>query len=1269
MKQKQLNLRFLWVTLSCLMISFWTQADGTNRRSGSISPDEATLFTTEAGEAGLKIHYTFDQVTGQTVPDASGSGYDATLVNQASILSMGKYHVLNLGNGTGYLDMGKKAGNAISSLTNYTVSVYYRVDQEASLSGNGYFLWAFSTLAANTSGDGPYLAYRLNAQRFALSTGGYSNEKGIEVGGAAAKGGWQHVLYRQNGTKGELYLDGKLVGTNTAIPQPHGTFTTAPSYNWIGRAPFNGDNYLKNTFVYDFRLYDLAVNDAQIAEWATLVKDLNYAYEYGTPGDFSPLVAYITQCNTFLASASLEKYPPMAAVEFKDAILTAQEVVDEQKASQFVIEDCLAELTSAFNRFKATEGIETGSSPTVPYKTEKGFKHPGALHTQADFDRVKALLEAKDPTVVAAYNNLKANAYSQSNVATYPTETIIRGGGVGENYMNAARGASMAYQNALRWKISGDKAHAERAISILNSWASICKAVGGDTNQSLASGLYGYGFANAAELMREYEGWDPADFKKFKEWMLYLWYPRCIDFLRRRHDTWRQGRPGHYWSNWGLCNALAVMSIGILCDDVFIYNQGVSFYKHDQVGSFQNDRTPPIVNDGLTEFIGNLVPAVHADARGPYGYLGQMQESGRDQGHALMALGLAVDICQIGWNQGDDLFSLMDNRLAAGIEYLAAYNSGIEELPWTEYWYHDVRTALHNSWKMNGNNGGGRGAFRPYWDRIIGHYEGIKGVSMPFSHTMKDKQPIDNGGGAYGQTSGGFDHLGFSTLMCTRPAASPEEAPTVLIPTLLYDGKTYAQSELGGLTNTFEATPVPAIPAGSVIKFVPKLPAGTPDTGRWKWDTGATTKDLEITAQSSSLYRVTYTNEKGVESTQLYSIAVNGDCNPESLAPVITADGITVNDTVITVLRGTPLTLAAWNKIGWGTYLWNNGATTPSIEIKNIRSDRTYTVVYTNQGGRQTTVNFHIRVGFLLPSLSVNGGAIQETNTWVVNRGQSVELIPRVPNGKEEGLWEWNNGTTTKNLRLENIRNTDHYSVSYTYGGETYKLDFHLYVPASNKPFADGNYYIKDAASGNYLTNDGSTTTPDFREKTDTDPTSQTWKIAKDGLRYKITSVSDDRFLNEFGQFTTSSYSSSRNTYTLHGVEEGDLYSIQNSGSTGLNYWTINADGTLKGKGSSRLSSYPFEIVSANGVGLPEIGAGSVSVYPNPAQEYLVVYQEELHATNAVFTLCTLEGKPVKTLLCTAGANTLRINDLPSGMYLGVLHTNGEKKTVKIIKH
>ena len=58
-------------------------------------------------------------------------------------------------------------------------------------------------------------------------------------------------------------------------------FTAAPAYNWIGRAPFSGDNYLKQTLVTDFRLYDEAVSDEVVSTLASQLTALEDAYTHG----------------------------------------------------------------------------------------------------------------------------------------------------------------------------------------------------------------------------------------------------------------------------------------------------------------------------------------------------------------------------------------------------------------------------------------------------------------------------------------------------------------------------------------------------------------------------------------------------------------------------------------------------------------------------------------------------------------------------------------------------------------------------------------------------------------------------------------------------------------------------------------------------------------------------------------------------------------------------------------------------------------------------
>lgn len=604
--------------------------------------------------------------------------------------------------------------------------------------------------------------------------------------------------------------------------------------------------------------------------------------------------------------------------------------------------------------------------------SSRGFIHPGGLHTQSDFDRIKQQLADGNKKVTSAYEVLKSAVYAQSGAATYPSETIVRGGS-GENYINAARGATIAYQNALRWKIEGNQACAKHAVDVLMKWCNTTKAISGTSDQCLAKGLYGYQFAQAAELMRDYEGWAPEDFAKFQKWMLDVWYPGCMSFLRYRNGTWQNAgkwwqAPGHYWSNWGLCNAMAVISIGILCDDVFIYNQGMSFIKYDQCGTFRDPRTAnPILNDGLTEFWGNLIVTTSEwdKETGAYGKVGQMNESGRDTGHAAMAAGLAIDIARTAWSQGDDLFSYMDHRLAAGIEYLAAQCQSVSDLPWTNYHYanNGYYYSDNRSWLMTAPALGAQ--IRPYWGTVIGIYEGVKGVKMPFSEWAYKRMGIDGGG--QGATSGGYDHLGYSVLTNTYGDGNGfwvnPTPPTELTPEITYNGKTVAHNELGGLTNTYETTPVSnrALKPGTTLTLRPCLPEGEEDTGSWQWSTGETTREITVTANQSYVYRVTYTNASGAKSQLCFPIAVLEDTHETTINAVSTSGDIT-GDSVIVVKPGSSVTLTMQPVDGYGNFIWENGKTTSSITLSNVKNSQEVKGCFQNQGGRKTWKTFRVIV-------------------------------------------------------------------------------------------------------------------------------------------------------------------------------------------------------------------------------------------------------------------------------------------------------------------
>ena len=62
----------------------------------------------------------------------------------------------------------------------------------------------------------------------------------------------------------------------------------------------------------------------------------------------------------------------------------------------------------------------------------------------------------------------------------------------------------------------------------------------------------------------------------------------------------------------------------------------------------------------------------------------------------------------------------------------------------------------------------GRGTLRPAWELIYNHYAKVKKISAPWSQKFAEKVRPEGGGGNYGPNSGGYDQMGFGTLMYTQ---------------------------------------------------------------------------------------------------------------------------------------------------------------------------------------------------------------------------------------------------------------------------------------------------------------------------------------------------------------------------------------------------------------------------------------------------------------------------------------------------------------------
>ena len=914
------------------------------------------------------------------------------------------------------------------------------------------------------------------------------------------------------------------------------------------------------------------------------------------------LQSAISEAEAIIANAN--NYLPGLVNDLSDVLFNVRKIVDSA-TRQTQINQAVAKLKTSISKAKASEGktFDAGNANAV-YDTNRGFIHPGGLHTQADFDRIKQQLADGNKKVTEAMNKLRMAEYAQPTAATYPTETIVRGGS-GENYINTCRGAAIAYQNALRWKIEDNQACAKHAVEVLMKWCNTTKNVTGSSDQFLAFGLYGYQFAQAAELMRGYEGWKPADFEKFKQWMLNIWYQGAIDFLRRHNGTWENSgkwwqAPGHYWSNWGLCNAMCVLSIGVLCDDVFIYNQGLGAIKYDQVGTFKNPRTDnPILADGLTEFLGNFVVTTYPSdlETGAYGKLGQLNESGRDAGHAAMSLGLAVDIAHQIWNQGDDLFAYMDHRLAAGIEYLAAQTQSVEGLPWVNYHYYTngFYYTDSRSWLMTGPAMGAQ--MRPYWGTVIGIYEGVKGVKMPFSEQAYEKMGIDGGG--QGGTSGGYDHMGYSVLMNTRePQIAPaDKVPTELKGKIEYDGKTIDNNELGAINNTYKVDKNKALPKGKTLTLKPLLPEGEEDTGNWKWNTGETTRDITVTTDKSYAYRATYTNKNGIESQQVFTIAVNEDANPMTkVNGYITYNGKEYTDSV-TVYYGETvnLTLQGPDKyVVWGSYEWDNGATTNTITTAPIVRPRDFTGVYINQAGVRIPFKFHINVKYMQVQTKVNGVVKPDTTDVTVNIDDNVEIGPYVSKILPGSTFLWNTGETTPTLTFNKIKESGTYTLDYEVNGEKGQLRYEVLVNDTvDIPIAEGDYMIFDRFHNTYLTANKSAKCT-MTEKNEDDILSQVWHFTNNGTAYNnLQSAKYEQYLRISAKMDDAVQ---KYPFAFRKAIKTEFYEIHNYIQS---YWGFKDDGTISLSKGKEPTTYPLMLIpyTTNAIDIPTATNGATTIY------------------------------------------------------------------------
>jgi hypothetical protein len=317
---------------------------------------------------------------------------------------------------------------------------------------------------------------------------------------------------------------------------------------------------------------------------------------------------------------------------------------------------------------------------------DDAFVHPGLMHSGADLAFMRQKLAAGDEPWTSAWKKLRGDPIAGLRYAPKPVAHVSQApyGKEDVGAFQLMRDASAAYCQALEWCLTGEKAHAAKAIEILNGWSSTLESIAGDKDQGrIVAGWTTGKFCNAAELLRHSRaGWAERDVARFRRMLLEIDYPLLEGFQPR------------YNGNWGATMLHSTLCIAVFCDDREKFDRAVHYYLHGKG------------KGALTNYV---FPS------------GQCQETTRDQTHAQMGLGALAAACAVGWKQGVDLYGAADNRLALGLEYTAKYNLG-----------HDV--------PANGVIGEkGRGHFQPIWEAACQHYVYEKGLAMPYTRQVLEK--------------------------------------------------------------------------------------------------------------------------------------------------------------------------------------------------------------------------------------------------------------------------------------------------------------------------------------------------------------------------------------------------------------------------------------------------------------------------------------------------------------------------------------------------
>ena len=274
----------------------------------------------------------------------------------------------------------------------------------------------------------------------------------------------------------------------------------------------------------------------------------------------------------------------------------------------------------------------------LPLALEKaaGYVHPAGLMSVHQINRLQTL-PSRHPAVTKLLN-MTPIRYKPRAIPKVYVVGPDKPGGYGHDELMGD--AEQTYKQALAYLVTGNKTYATNAMAILSAWANTCNSFGGG-NAPLEASWATASMARGAELLKyTYPDWDPVLESQYMSW---------LDDNLMKHIKYNLG----WFNNWSLAQLEARLQIALMRDDA----EEVEWCQKAFYTNYKYIVKPwGGVNDGTRDVI-----------------------------HAQFSVASLIQMSELMWQQGVDLYNYKNNMTAKMVEFHASVLLGDKPEPRDKY--------------------------------------------------------------------------------------------------------------------------------------------------------------------------------------------------------------------------------------------------------------------------------------------------------------------------------------------------------------------------------------------------------------------------------------------------------------------------------------------------------------------------------------------------------------------------------------------------------